>query len=92
MASETVDPAYLFTHCIVMTYTLTYSQNGSITPETFSPRQILTGSGDGTCALWDVESGTMMQSFSGHAGDVMSLNLSPAESGATFASGVSVLN
>ena len=51
--------------------------------------QILTGSGDGTCALWDVESGTMMQSFSGHAGDVMSLDLSPAESGATFASGVS---
>lgn len=34
----------------------------------------------------------MMQSFSGHAGDVMSLDLSPAESGATFASGVSVLH
>ena len=33
----------------------------------------------------------MMQSFSGHAGDVMSLDLSPAESGATFASGVRAL-
>ena len=31
----------------------------------------------------------MMQSFTGHAGDVMSLDLSPAESGSTFASGVS---
>ena len=92
MAPEKVGPAYFFTHYIVMTYTLTYSQNGNITAETFFPRQILTGSGDGTCALWDVESGTMMQSFSGHAGDVMSLDLSPAESGATFASGVSVLH
>ncbi|XP_028175138.1 uncharacterized protein LOC114363575 isoform X1 [Ostrinia furnacalis] len=26
-------------------------------------RQILTGSGDGTCALWDVESGQLLQSF-----------------------------
>jgi len=28
--------------------------------------QILTGSGDGTCCLWDVESGEMMQCFTGH--------------------------
>ncbi len=51
--------------------------------------QILTGSGDSTCALWDVESGQMMTSFHGHFGDVMSLDLSPSESGNTFASGVS---
>ncbi len=50
--------------------------------------QILTGSGDSTCCLWDVESGQLMQSFHGHSGDVMSLDLSPAESGNTFVSGV----
>ena len=50
--------------------------------------QILTGSGDGTCCLWDVESGQMMQCFTGHIGDVMSLDLSPSESGNTFVSGV----
>lgn len=33
--------------------------------------QILTGSGDTTCALWDVESGQLLQSFHGHASDVM---------------------
>jgi len=27
--------------------------------------QILTGSGDGTCCLWDVESSEMMQCFTG---------------------------
>jgi len=37
--------------------------------------------------LWDVESGQMMQCFTGHMGDVMSLDLSPSESGNTFASG-----
>ena len=50
--------------------------------------QILTGSGDSTCALWDVESGSMMQSFHGHTGDVMSIDISPSESGNSFASGV----
>ena len=50
--------------------------------------QILTGSGDGTCCLWDVESGQMMQCFSGHIGDITSLDLSPSESGNTFVSGV----
>ena len=53
--------------------------------------QILTGSGDSSCALWDVESGMMMQSFVGHGGDVMSLDLSPSESGTIFASAVSLL-
>ena len=51
--------------------------------------QILTGSGDATCCLWDVESAEIIQSFHGHAGDVMSIDLSPAEAGSTFVSGVS---
>ncbi|KAK2168202.1 hypothetical protein LSH36_19g01046 [Paralvinella palmiformis] len=54
---------------------------------TNSDQQILTGSGDSTCCLWDVESSTLMQSFHGHLGDVMSIDLSPAESGNTFVSG-----
>ena len=37
--------------------------------------QILTGSGDTTCALWDVESGQLLQSFHGHASDVMRYNM-----------------
>lgn len=49
--------------------------------------QILTGSGDSTCALWDVESGQLLQTFHGHGGDVMSLDLAPSETGNTFASG-----
>lgn len=53
--------------------------------------QILTGSGDSTCALWDVESGQLIQSFHGHAGDVMSIDLSPSETGNLFVSGVSIL-
>ena len=51
--------------------------------------QILTGSGDSTCALWDVESAQLIQSFHGHAGDVMSIDLSPTETGNIFVSGVS---
>ncbi|XP_013392946.1 guanine nucleotide-binding protein subunit beta-5 [Lingula anatina] len=54
---------------------------------TNSDHQILTGSGDSTCALWDVESGQMIQSFHGHMGDVMSVDISPSESGTTFVSG-----
>ena len=52
--------------------------------------QILTGSGDSTCALWDVESGQLIQSFHGHAGDVMSIDLSPSETGNLFVSGVNM--
>ncbi|CAC5406518.1 guanine nucleotide-binding protein subunit beta-5-like [Mytilus californianus] len=54
---------------------------------TSSDKQILTGSGDSTCALWDVESGQLIQSFHGHAGDVMSIDLSPSETGNLFVSG-----
>ncbi|KAG6454323.1 guanine nucleotide-binding protein subunit beta-5a isoform X2 [Manduca sexta] len=50
-------------------------------------RQLLTGSGDGTCALWDVESGQLLQSFQAHTADVTSLDLAPSEMGDTFASG-----
>ncbi|CAL4089692.1 unnamed protein product, partial [Meganyctiphanes norvegica] len=53
----------------------------------YSDQQILTGSGDSTCALWDVESGQMLQAFHGHQGDVMALDLAPSETGNTFVSG-----
>ncbi|CAG2108836.1 unnamed protein product [Medioppia subpectinata] len=49
-------------------------------------QQILTGSGDSTCALWDVECASLIQSFHGHSGDVMAIDLSPSETGNTFAS------
>ncbi|KAK4337111.1 hypothetical protein RND71_043429 [Anisodus tanguticus] len=47
--------------------------------------QIVTSSGDMTCALWDVETGQQLTSFTGHTGDVMSLSLSPDSN--TFVSG-----
>ncbi|KAG8256047.1 guanine nucleotide-binding protein subunit beta-5-like [Homalodisca vitripennis] len=52
-----------------------------------SDQQILTGSGDSTCALWDVESGQLLQTFHGHASDVMAIDLAPSETGNTFVSG-----
>lgn len=55
-----------------------------------SDQQILTGSGDATCALWDVESGQLLQSFHGHTGDIMSIDLAPNETGNTFVSGVRI--
>ncbi|XP_078738072.1 guanine nucleotide-binding protein subunit beta-5 isoform X2 [Lampetra fluviatilis] len=54
---------------------------------TNSDMQILTSSGDGTCALWDVESGQLLQSFHGHGADVLCLDLAPSETGNTFVSG-----
>lgn len=39
--------------------------------------QIVTSSGDMTCALWDIETGTQVRTFTGHTGDVMSLSISP---------------
>lgn len=50
--------------------------------------QLLTSSGDGTCALWDVESGQLLQSFHGHTADILSIDLAPSETGNTFVSGV----
>uniref|UniRef100_A0A3P8W1K9 G protein subunit beta 5 n=2 Tax=Cynoglossus semilaevis TaxID=244447 RepID=A0A3P8W1K9_CYNSE len=54
---------------------------------TNSDMQILTSSGDGTCALWDVESGQLLQSFHGHTADILSLDFAPSETGNTFISG-----
>ena len=56
-----------------------------------SDNQVLTGSGDATCALWDVESGQVLQSFHGHNADVMSIDLAPGPNPNTFVSGVSTL-
>ncbi|CAM4335479.1 unnamed protein product, partial [Lepidochelys kempii] len=39
--------------------------------------QIITSSGDTTCALWDIETGQQTTTFGGHSGDVMSLSLAP---------------
>ncbi|XP_062412618.1 guanine nucleotide-binding protein subunit beta-4-like [Sardina pilchardus] len=47
--------------------------------------QVVTSSGDTTCALWDIETAQQMVSFPGHTGDVMSLTLSPDRR--TFVSG-----
>lgn len=40
-------------------------------------RQLVTGSGDMTCALWDVPGECMVRQFQGHTGDVTSVALSP---------------
>jgi len=47
--------------------------------------QIVTSSGDMTCALWDIETGQPVTQYSGHTGDVMSISLSPDSR--TFVSG-----
>ncbi|KFZ68112.1 Guanine nucleotide-binding protein subunit beta-5, partial [Podiceps cristatus] len=54
---------------------------------TNSDMQILTASGGGTCVLWDVESGQLLQSFRGHGADVLCLDLAPSEMGNMFVSG-----
>merc|ERR1712223_496046 len=53
-----------------------------------SDNQVLTGSGDATCALWDVQSGAVLQSFHGHNADVMSLDLAPGPNPNPFVSGL----
>ena len=50
-----------------------------------SDKEIVTSSGDMTCALWDIETGQRKTLFEGHTGDVMSLALSPDNN--TFVSG-----
>eukprot|EP00735_Rhodelphis_limneticus_P011059 TRINITY_DN4108_c0_g1::TRINITY_DN4108_c0_g1_i1::g.2089::m.2089 TRINITY_DN4108_c0_g1::TRINITY_DN4108_c0_g1_i1::g.2089 ORF type:complete len:365 (+),score=74.57,sp/P36408/GBB_DICDI/72.75/0.0,WD40/PF00400.27/3.3e-07,WD40/PF00400.27/0.00028,WD40/PF00400.27/5.2e-05,WD40/PF00400.27/9e-08,WD40/PF00400.27/9.8e-10,WD40/PF00400.27/0.026,WD40/PF00400.27/6.3e-07,eIF2A/PF08662.6/0.013,eIF2A/PF08662.6/2.3,eIF2A/PF08662.6/13,Cytochrom_D1/PF02239.11/0.34,Cytochrom_D1/PF02239.11/58,Cytochrom_D1/PF02239.11/5.7e+0 len=42
-----------------------------------SDAQIVTSSGDMSCILWDVETGTAQQQFNGHNGDCMSVSVSP---------------
>ncbi|XP_041125469.1 guanine nucleotide-binding protein G(I)/G(S)/G(T) subunit beta-3a isoform X1 [Polyodon spathula] len=39
--------------------------------------EIITSSGDTTCAVWDIETGTQKTVFMGHTGDCMSLAVSP---------------
>uniref|UniRef100_A0ABI0NPY1 G protein subunit beta 5 n=5 Tax=Pecora TaxID=35500 RepID=A0ABI0NPY1_BOVIN len=64
------------------------SQDGKVIVwDSFTTNKILTASGDGTCALWDVESGQLLQSFHGHGADVLCLDLAPSETGNTFVSG-----
>lgn len=53
--------------------------------------KVLTGSGDSTCAIWDVESGQMIQNFHGHVGDVFSIDVPKADTSNIFISGVSDL-
>lgn len=48
-------------------------------------KQILTGSGDMTCILWDIEANTKVKEFTEHDGDVMSVSLSADQK--TFVSG-----
>mmetsp|Transcript_16226 Transcript_16226/g.31415 ORF Transcript_16226/g.31415 Transcript_16226/m.31415 type:complete len:399 (-) Transcript_16226:879-2075(-) len=50
------------------------------------PGQIISASGDSTCILWDVETGSALHTFSDHAQDVMSVAVSPTQSH-IFASG-----
>ena len=42
-------------------------------------RRILTSSGDMTCVLWDVDTGTKIHDFADHLGDVMSLSINPLD-------------
>ncbi|KYN16288.1 Guanine nucleotide-binding protein G(I)/G(S)/G(T) subunit beta-1 [Trachymyrmex cornetzi] len=51
----------------------------------YDDNQIVTSSGDMSCALWDIETGQQCTSFIGHTGDVMSLSLAPDTR--TFVSG-----
>ena len=52
-----------------------------------SDQQILTSSGDTTCILWDVETGTAKTTFADHEGDVMSLAVLPDIDPNVFVSG-----
>ena len=40
-------------------------------------RRVLTSSGDMTCMLWDVETGSKVNEFADHLGDVMSISINP---------------
>lgn len=42
-------------------------------------KTLLTSSGDSSCIHWDIETGEVLQTFSGHNGDVMSLCISPSD-------------
>jgi guanine nucleotide-binding protein subunit beta-5 len=57
-----------------------------------SDQQLLTACGDSTCRLWDVEASVAIQTFQGHQGDVLTLDVSPSESGNIFVSGVCLIS
>lgn len=42
-------------------------------------RSIVTSSGDMSCILWDIETGTLVEKFDDHSGDVMSVAVSPTD-------------
>lgn len=44
-----------------------------------SDSQILTSSGDMSCALWNLDTGQLINTFLGHTGDVMSISLAPGD-------------
>ena len=44
--------------------------SGNMIEKMFPLFQILTGSGDATVALWDIESGTVLQTFHGHTSGI----------------------
>ncbi|KAA6408550.1 MAG: Guanine nucleotide-binding subunit beta [Lasallia pustulata] len=50
-------------------------------------RRILTSSGDMTCMLWDVETGSKVTEFADHLGDVMSISINPTNQNNVFVSG-----
>lgn len=50
-------------------------------------KQILTSSGDTTCILWDVETGSVKTTFADHEGDVMSVAVQPEVDPNIFVSG-----
>ncbi|XP_050438818.1 guanine nucleotide-binding protein subunit beta-5b-like [Adelges cooleyi] len=52
-----------------------------------SDHQILTGSGDASAVLWDIESGQMIQSFHSHVKDILAIDISSSEIGNIFISG-----
>lgn len=55
-----------------------YAHNGYISAAQFiTEKQVLTASGDSSCILWDVERSKILEKFQDHAGDVMSISVSP---------------
>ncbi|XP_063932173.1 guanine nucleotide-binding protein G(I)/G(S)/G(T) subunit beta-3-like isoform X2 [Zophobas morio] len=52
-----------------------------------SDKEIVTSSGDLTCGLWDVSTGTLKRQFTGHTLDVMSIALCGRDNPAQFISG-----
>mmetsp|Transcript_25347 Transcript_25347/g.65484 ORF Transcript_25347/g.65484 Transcript_25347/m.65484 type:complete len:350 (+) Transcript_25347:50-1099(+) len=52
-----------------------------------SDHQIVTGSGDTTCMLWDIETGSLVTQYASHNGDVMSVAVMERRGDMYFVSG-----